>query len=190
MLLVLRAAGFDDETVERLNKFYELYKGTMFFEALKILEDRALAEDAVIESMLKLAKYLDKFSEIDCPKTRGYIVTIVRSVAIDMLRKRGRLAEVPLDDEIADGLGVDITLRDVTVLEAVEMIKRCIEKLHPNYAEILRLTAFYGHTIEEAADILGLKIDTARKRLTRARNALKVKFKEEGYDYERFEQKR
>ncbi len=68
----------------KFEQLYLIYRQMMFFVAKQILEDSYLAEDAVHQAFLKIIDHFDKIGEIDCPKTRGFIVTIVQNQSIDL----------------------------------------------------------------------------------------------------------
>ncbi|MFQ8837836.1 MAG: sigma factor [Oscillospiraceae bacterium] len=68
------------DTAEDRSKFeqlYEQYKQLMFYTAFQILKRPQDAEDAVHLAFLSIAENISRISDLDCPKTRAYIVTIV-----------------------------------------------------------------------------------------------------------------
>ena len=79
-----------DESKDKFEELYLKYRRQMKIIAFKILGDEGLAEDAVHNAFLKIISAFDKFNEIDCQKTKNLIVIIIRSVSIDMYRKRKR----------------------------------------------------------------------------------------------------
>ena len=97
------------DTAEDRSKFerlYEQYKQLMFYTAFQILKRPQDAEDAVHLAFLSIAENISRISDLDCPKTRAYIVTIVERKAIDMLRAERRHPSVPLDESI-NGVSVE-----------------------------------------------------------------------------------
>lgn len=89
------------DTTEERSKFEELYikyGKLMKYVAYNILCDDALAEDAVHNAFLKLMKYLNKIDEVNCHKTKSFIVIVTESVSKDMYMKRKREATVNIDD--------------------------------------------------------------------------------------------
>ena len=92
------------DTAEDRSKFeqlYEQYKQLMFYTAFQILKRPQDAEDAVHLAFLSIAENISRISDLDCPKTRAYIVTIVERKAIDMLRAERRHPSVPLNQSTA-----------------------------------------------------------------------------------------
>lgn len=58
--------------------------------ANNILNDKYLSEDVVHEAFLRIIDNIDKVEHLDSQKTRGFIFTIVKNIAIDKYRKRKR----------------------------------------------------------------------------------------------------
>ena len=158
---------------DKLEQLYLKYKKLMKYIALNILSDEQLSEDAVHNAFLKIINHLDKFSGIDCQETKNLIVIIVRSVSIDMYRKRNK--EFDKTDIIDKELSTET---DFSAVQTEDIIKE-IEALPELYRDILLLKVEYDYTDREIAKILGIKADTVSKRLERARNRLKQQlFKE------------
>lgn len=171
----------DDVTREKLTKIYNLYRGTMIHTARGILGDSD-AEDAVSEAFIRIMRNIGKIHEIDCHETRAFIVIIVRSISLDILRKKNRLAEVSIDEQFDIG-ATDLTFSDISAKEARDLIAECINTLNTNYSDILYLAA-QGYSRTEMGDILGISEDNVRQRLSRARKALRIKLAERGYEHE------
>ena len=74
----------------KFEQLYRKYRNLMFYIANKILQNQQDAEDAVHNAFLSVAKNISKISDIECPKTRGFLVIIVERKAIDILRNRKR----------------------------------------------------------------------------------------------------
>ena len=146
----------------------------MFVEAKGILKDNYLAEDAVHNAFVKIISNLEKFNKIDCQETRNLIVIIIRSVSIDMYRKRNR------EFENTDILDKEISIEtDFSIIEVDNILKE-IDVLPDIYKDILLLKVEYGYKDREIAKLLGIKVDTVSKRLERARKQLKKQLNEGG----------
>ena len=90
-LYLLMIDSTDDKN--KLELIYNQYKNLMLNRAYDILKDRGLAEDAVHNAFIRILKNLDKISEINCPKTKSFVVVIVENVSIT---KRIRLYQLSL----------------------------------------------------------------------------------------------
>ena len=179
MLLLYLSTIDSDESKDKFESLYLKYRKHMKHIAMKILGDEHLAEDAVHNAFVKLISNLEKFNKIDCQETRNLIVIIIRSVSIDMYRKRNREFENTdvLDTEIS-------TETDFSSIQAEEILRE-IEALPEIYRDVLLLKIEYDYKDREIAKLLGIKVDTVSKRLERARKQLKQQlFKEAHHDEE------
>ena len=163
-----------DESKDKFESLYLKYRKHMKHIALKILGDEHLAEDAVHNAFVKIISNLEKFNKIDCQETRNLIVIIIRSVSIDMYRKRKR--EFENTDILQNDISVEI---DFSMIEVADILNE-IDVLPDIYKDILLLKVEYGYKDREIAKLLGIKVDTVSKRLERARKQLKKQLNEGG----------
>ena len=176
LFLYMSLIDSDDER-DKFEQLYLKYRKLMKYIALNILGDEQLSEDAVHNAFLKIINHLDKFSDINCQETKNLIVIIVRSVSIDMYRKRNR--EFDKTDILDKELSAET---DFSAFQTEYIVKE-IEALPEIYRDILLIKIEYDYTDREIAKILGIKADTASKRLERARKLLKRQlFKENCYN--------
>jgi hypothetical protein len=88
---------------------------------------------------------------------------IIRNKYIDDLRKKGRYEELPDEQAMAD----DIFSNPESKLEFKDMlgkIEACLAKLKTIYREVYVLTKVAGHSLEEVAELLNVKTETAKNR--------------------------
>src|SRR5262245_17230513 len=83
-----------------LDRLYEAHHRQALGLAFRMLGNRDDAEDVVQEAFLTVWRTLDTY-DADRGSTRAWILTIVRSRAIDQLRRRQRRFAEPLDDSLA-----------------------------------------------------------------------------------------
>lgn len=79
---------------------YEQYRYLMLKVAVDILHDYQLAEDAVQEAFVRVAKHMEQIGQPEETATRRYLITIAKHAAIDLYRKRNRLhhREIYMDE--------------------------------------------------------------------------------------------
>lgn len=82
-------------------QLYIRYKGLMYHIAYRILQNREDAEDAVHQAFVSIAKNIKKITEVDCPKTYGYIVTIIERKSIDSLRANKHIVSTDFEESDA-----------------------------------------------------------------------------------------
>lgn len=168
-----------EEEKSKFEKVYFKYRQLMFQVANGILKDEYLAEDVVHKSFIKIMKHLDKIKEIECPKTKGFVVIIVKNTAIDLYRKRKRENTVEIDEEVLiEHRGRRV---DQEVIDKIENpLTAAILSLPHHYSEIILLKYNHSYTDKQIAGLLGLSEDNVKKRLQRAKKKLKEIMKEVG----------
>ena len=85
----------DPEEQQKFTEIYYQYRHFLWYVANQKLQDAHLAEDAVQETFLALTRHLDKVEEVHSDRTRNFLATIVRSKAVDILRKKLPETELP-----------------------------------------------------------------------------------------------
>lgn len=169
LIYMLMIDSPDDQS--KFEKLYNEYKGLMFYVANSILHNEQDAEDAVHHAFVKIAENIEKINEAVCPKTKGYVVTIVENRAIDLYRKKNRHASVELNEEIT-GVSVEYS--------GSNGLTKCILKLPANYREMILLKYYHGYSSKEIARMLGISEANAIKLDQRAKKKLLEFCKEEG----------
>lgn len=181
MLSIYLALIDEPSDKEKFEQLYHDYQKLMLSTAMSVLHNTALAEEAVQESFLKIAKNISAFSSEDCNKTVGLIVIIVRNTPIDILRKERLEASLSYDDKIlADSSAPDVAnILNGEISEVLEIIS----SLDNSFCDVLTLKYVYGYRNTEIAKLLGITEQNAAVRLYRAKNALKIKLEEKGYEF-------
>ncbi|NLK86385.1 MAG: sigma-70 family RNA polymerase sigma factor [Clostridiaceae bacterium] len=154
------------DTEEDRDKFimiYNKYKSLLFYVANNILADPSLSEDVVHQAFIKIIENLDKIENINCHKTKSYIVTIVKHCAINIYNYRKRHLEVPYDefhDTIAD---------NIEFQEDMGNLAYAVAKLPVIYKTVLTLKFVHNYSNQEIANELEITEATVRKRIERAK---------------------
>lgn len=172
-MLLFLATIENEHSRRKLEALYIKYKKDMFKVAYRILNDDYLAQDAVHSAFINLIGSLDKIDEINCNKTRAYLVIIVRNIAIDLYRKRKKQSNIALD-KIEDFLPDNSKPIDEKIIDA-EIFSRVsskMQELHPAYADIISFKYFYHYSNSEIAKLLNTSPENVRVKLHRARKSL------------------
>lgn len=173
--LVLRARAGDMRAFERL---YRDHIGAVYGLCLRMLRDRAHAQDCAQEAFVNAWKALGRF------ETRSSFGTWLHRIAVNVVLSRRRkagsqveskLSTTPPDEEIADTPG-EWTL-DTPV--EVEEIESAIGGLPDGARDVLVLCGIYGYSHGEAAQMLGVAEGTCKAQLHRARALLRVRLEPE-----------
>lgn len=161
-----------EEKQTRFRQLYEKYRNLMFYVAKGILKDDYLAEDAVHEAFIRIAKNFSKIGEISCPQTKNFAVIIVRNVALTMLEKERQNTHEEYDDGLHSG-SIDPASDsdpDTSVLKAseYEALLNAVTELPDMYRDTLYLRYFNDFNMTEIASALGISKEAAKKRSQRA----------------------
>lgn len=167
-----------EDEKSRFIQLYEQYRKLMHYEARRILKDDHLAEDAVQEAFLRIAKNFHKIDEIFCPQTRNFVVIIVKNAALTMTKET--FAAESYDAEAFQEPGD--SWADMADRAQYEEAVRAILEIPEIYRHVFYLHEYYGYSLKETANLLGITVDAAKKRVQRARKLLRERLedKEDG----------
>lgn len=159
------------DTAEERTKFAQLfhtYRNLMFHVANQVLHNEHDAEDAVQQAFFAIFSHLDKISEIQCPQTRSFVVTIVERKAIDLYRAKNRKAELPFEEAY-------IRAHHGPEAEAVSHrsdLAKAMAMLPAKYRELLLLKYDNGYSEEEIAAMCSMTRANVKKTIQRAKKKL------------------
>lgn len=168
------------EDEAKFSRIYNSYRNAMFYTANSILKDPWLAEDAVQEALLRIVINLYKIDEETPARTKGFVATVARNVALTMRQELSM--EIPtMDDEMLFLFPPDTNTPESIFLdkEMSEHLMHLMSDMTEDHQNILTMVYLHGYKIGKAAELLGLPGDVARKRLQRAKAALKKKLLQE-----------
>lgn len=169
MLIYLQAIESPADR-DKFQALYERYRGLMFHRTMLLLGQTQDAEDVVHQAFLSILEHLDKISDVDCPKTRAYVVIIAESKAIDLLRLRKRMSP---DTDIETIPGPEIPIPGGSDLA------RALSRLPARYREVLLLRFDMGYSTRELSRLFGMTQSAVQKLIWRAREALRQQLAKE-----------
>jgi RNA polymerase sigma-70 factor (ECF subfamily) len=154
--------------------------------ARSILRNDGEAEDALQEAYLHAFANLGGFRGDSTLAT--WLSRIVINEALGRLRKRKRAVSVFLPDgdvpaaEIIAfpvGAGLDDPERNMAQRQILELVERATDSLPDDFRTVFVARAIEGLSVEETAELLGLKPETVKTRLHRARKLLRERLDEQ-----------
>ena len=141
-----------------MEQIFHTYGNLMFHVANKILNNDHDAEDAVQQALFSIYQNLGKFSEIKCPQSRSFIVTIVERKAIDLYRAKQRNAVVPFEEEYINVQRTDLA--------------KAMATIPTRYRELLFLKYDNGSSEREIAVMCSMTEANVKKTIRRAKKKL------------------
>lgn len=143
----------DPEEQQKFTEIYYQYRHFLWYVANQKLQDAHLAEDAVQEAFLALTRHMDKIEDVHSDRARNFLATIVRSKAVDILRKKVPEAELP--EEYGElKVGGDM-LDHYLTKENYHRLVACVLELDDTYRTIFEYKFMYQISDAEIADVIG-----------------------------------
>lgn len=185
----LTSTGLSDEVLAAqvakgnsaaLEALYDRHGSTVLGLALRIVDDRAAAEDILQETFWRVWKSADTFQPQRGSFT-GWLFRIARNLAIDVYRRRNVRPQVmPDGEEGASRLDqtpdpdMDVASQAQSAMED-QLVHSAVRSLSRVQRQVIEMAYFYGMTRQEIAEATGEALGTIH---TRARLALQ-KLREE-----------
>ena len=154
-------------TTETFKKEAQRIRTALIRQAFGILRDSEEAEDVVQDVLLRLWQMRDQLKMPIEPLAK----VLTRNRCIDLIRRKKPIAEINIAD-FQEG--------NEALHERIERMMKVIETLPDLQQTILRLRHMEGMDSKEIADLTGTTEAAVRKALSRARQAVRDKYK--GYE--------
>lgn len=161
--LVYRIASGDGEALTRL---FDLHSPVALGLLVRILGDRAEAEEVLQEVFLQVWTQADRY-DADRSSPRGWLLMLTRSRALDRLRRRDarrRREEETAEEEAR----LTVEPRGTERLEAAERQSRvssALGSLSPEQRHCIELAFFEGLTHTQIAERLKAPLGTVKSRI-------------------------
>ena len=151
---------------------------------LAIVRHHEDAEDAMQETLLRAYVNLGRFRQ-SC-KFSTWITAIGINAALSVIRKRKSRRESDIEPSGSDEPAWDIAdqapdpERRVTKAQIILLLRKELHDLAPKMQEVV--TSYYGHdhSLQEAADALGITVAAVKSRLLRGRRSLRSSLERKG----------
>ena len=154
---------------ERFDRLLAPHLGAAYNLARWLLRNDQDAEDAVQEAALRAFRFSDAMTGTGA---RTWLLSIVRNACFTALgRARARPASEEFDEERHPGNGADPEMQVVRNAER-KMIDEELERLPPEFREVVVLRELEGLSYKEIAGVAGIPLGTVMSRLSRARRQL------------------
>jgi len=141
--------------IPELERLFRSHHERVFRAAYRITGSIVDAEDVLQTVFLRLSRRREEFTME--PNPASYLHRAAVNASIDLIRQRGRMQSIPLD-EIAPDLAANHKLNPEALRANQELrlvIRRAISRLGERSAEMFVLKYFEGYENKEIAEMVG-----------------------------------
>ena len=162
-MLMMYLALIDDPIQRgKFETLYYAYRKQMFYTANEILEDYGLAEDAVQEAFIGIARNIAAIDDTVPGMVKAYVLTAARNAARNIWNREHKAEILTLDVEQLPDTQDDEPLGLRAAVDALPLL----------YREVLMLRYVQGLSYEEVAAILHRPEGTVRQQVARGKKRL------------------
>lgn len=148
------------------------YGNDVLRTAYMYVKDSHLAEDIFQDVFIKVNQKLDTFKGNSSIKT--WIIRITINTCKDYLKSAWNRRVVPISEYEENTLSSTEDFAAVEKAEESKMIRDLIMDLPEKYKDVVLLVYYQEMTISEVASVLRIPEGTAKSRLSRAKDKLKI----------------
>lgn len=176
-LLVRKA--LDNKDQKAYAELMGLYRDSIYFMLLKMVNNKDDAEDLTIEAFGKAFKRLEQYTPTYAFST--WLFKIASNNCIDFIRKK-KAQTFSIDRTIEDREGGEMKLdlksqgldpeEKIIKEQKIKLMREVVRKLKPRYRQLIELRYFKEYSYEEIADELDIPLGTVKAQLFRGREFL------------------
>lgn len=149
---------------DALAEAYRRHGGAVFGLAVRVLVDRALAEEVVQEVFLRLWDHPDRFDP-ERGTLRSFLLAQCHGRSVDIVRSEAsRRAREDRDNRERAEAGYDLEL-EVWDMEVAEQVRQALDSLPEGERQAIEIAYFGGRTYREVAVMLGQPEGTVKTRI-------------------------
>ena len=158
----------------QLEDVYKLYMNDLYRYLLSLSKDHHIAEDLVQEAYYRAFLTLEDYEILHI---KAWLFRVAYNAFIDYQRKNKRLVT---KEQIDEHLSAHTVTPEGSMLEkeSLQSLFDDLDILKEKEKHAVMLCDFHELSYQEAADILGLNMNTFKSHLSRARKKLMAKVKE------------
>ncbi|MGB4595211.1 MAG: RNA polymerase sigma factor [Anaerolineaceae bacterium] len=173
MSLLSIRASMEESDRQFMERLYHDFHRLMFKQARRYFQDQVDIEDVVQQSFVKLIKYLPTIKKLKRNTLAVYIVNVIRSCSMDIYRKSEIERETSFidifegfEETVVDDFDLD-SLMDISF--SLDQLADALLQLPEGLQFVLEAKYLQCWSDAEIAAVLGIKKETVRTRLFRAK---------------------
>ncbi len=164
------------------SEIIDLYEDNLIFFINRTIGNLSVSEEIAAECFAELIVHKGRYNGKVSFKT--YLFTIGHHKMVSYIRHHSLFKQIPLDDaEESEECAQfeEQVIRD----EEKRLVHEALDKLNPDYRQVLHLLYFEDMTYDEAAAVMKKSHKQIDNMATRARKALREIMEKEGFEYEK-----
>lgn len=167
----------NDDDFERI---YNKYNKMMYKVAKSHTKNHHLAEEAVQNVLINIARNIDRIKKFDENYLEIYLCKSAKNAAFSIMKKEKRIAEQTISLENIENKEFYHEMISETVVqnELLKMILGYIKSMEPNYRDILTFYFLYDFTLREISIVLKIPLSTVKTRFYKGQKMVQEKFEE------------
>jgi len=177
--LIRLIASRDGTALEYL---YERYSASVMGLAMKMLANRAEADEVVQETFWRVWSKTDSF-RADRGTLLSWIFAIAHNLCIDLIRQQKvnpmNLEEAPIVNIADHGMNEAASIRDAVERE---QLQSAMDDLPSDQREVIEMAFFKGLTRQEIAKVTGVPLGTVHTRARLGLQKLRTSLQARGFD--------
>lgn len=158
-----------------MEHLYEQFHKLVYSQVWKMTKDEYDVEEIVQESFIHLIEKVGLLQTLPRDRLVNYIITVARNTAYAFFRKKNRLELIPFEDgELAwysQQMSAGLDEAVIQKAEGEELYKAW-SRLKDRDQALLNMKYILDYQNEEIAEVLGVKPESIRMMLTRAKRNL------------------
>lgn len=159
-----------------MEKFYEQYHKLMYSQVWKLIKDEYDVEEIVQESLISLIERVETLQTLPKDRLVNYSFSVARYTAYTYIRKKKQFELIPFENSNVAWYSQQVlsSRLDELVIKKIEGEKLYYVWTHLKARDqaLLNMKYILDYTNEEIAEVLGVKPDSIRMMLTRAKRNL------------------
>jgi RNA polymerase sigma-70 factor (ECF subfamily) len=163
-----------------VRQVYAAHGGELFRFALRSLNDRGLAEEAVQETFVRAWQAADRFDD-NLGSLRTWLFAIIRNVVIDLSRARAVRPMLAIAGTNEDRDLVDLTDDAVDRVLSAWQIEEALRMVSEEHRRALVEVHYLGRSYGEVAAEMRVPVGTVKSRVYYALKAMRLALEELGW---------
>jgi len=176
-MVFLLAIIEDSEKQSYLEELYLDYRKMCYYIVMGIVKNHQDTEDTVQQIFINIAEFLVRKKDVKIKNKKAFISVIAHNLACNHAKAKKQHENIDEFEELENVTFIDPEI-NVLRMDQIKEHTNYLEQVNKDYIYIIMLKYEEELSISEIASTLNITEECAKKRLTRAKKALKNILKE------------